>query len=160
MYSSYEFWDLALQDLILHCPSELRAGVVPMFDWRNWKLVDLWEISKDLPQLIEEMKKLEEQIKKEYDEMMVKIEEAMKKAEEIAANNPEKVKFILVQMDWDKETTAYDSFITEETDATETWLSGSPNGIVEIYVSNGSVTLKSTENESGVVRLRLSKPID
>lgn len=78
--------------------------------------------------------------------------------EELKNDNPEEVRFLLVQMDGDKETTVNNAWIDEECDATPTWVSWSPNGIVELYVGNGYITIVSSENESWVVRLRLSKP--
>lgn len=155
-YWSYEWWDLSLEDLTLHCPAELKAGVVPYFDWRHWRLFDLADIAEDLPEIIKELEHFQE----EFDVMMEKVNEALEKAEEIAKDNPEEVRFILVQMDWDTETTYENSWITQDTDATQTWISWEPNGIVEIYVGDWYVTVRSSENESWIVRLRMSKAKD
>ena len=43
--------------------------------------------------------------------------------EELKADNPEEVRFLLVQMDGDKETTVNNARIDEQTDATPTWIS-------------------------------------
>ncbi len=111
------------------------------------------EIAEDLPKIIEEMEHFQEII----DGIMEEVEALLERAEELARDNPEVVRFLLVQMDWDKETTVENSWIDAETDATPTWISWSPNGIVEFYVWDGYVTVRSSENESGIVRLRLSK---
>lgn len=153
MFWSYPWWDLTLQDLILHCNDELVAGVIPYYDGRNWTLMNIGDIIQDFPQVLEELKKFKE----DFDEMMEKIDEALEKAEELAEDNPEEVRFLLVQMDGDTETTVTNAWIDAETDVTPTWLSWSPNGIIEHYVDNGSVTIRSSENETGIVRLRLSK---
>lgn len=153
MFWSYQWWDLALEDLIIHCPKELVAGVVPYYDGRNWKLISLAEIAEDLPQILEELEKIKEQ----YDEMLETLNQAIEKAEEIAADNPEIVRFLLVQMDWDTETTVENEWITADSDVTYTWISGEPNWIVEFYVWNWYVTVRSSENENGILRLRLSK---
>lgn len=153
MYGSYQWWDLALEDLTLHCPKDLVKWVVPYYDWRNWKLFPLMDIAEDLPKIIEEMEHFQEII----DGIMDEVEALLERAEELARDNPEVVRFLLVQMDWDKETTVENSWIDAETDATPTWISWSPNGIVEFYVWDGYVTVRSSENESGIVRLRLSK---
>lgn len=153
MFWSYEWWDLALEDLIIHCPKELIAGVVPYYDGRNWRLISLAHIAEDLPKILEQL----EEIQEEYEEMLETLNEAIEKAEEISADNPEIVRFMLVQMDWDTETTVSNDWITADTDATPTWISWSPNGIVEFYVGNGYITVRSSENESWIVRLRLSK---
>ena len=60
-------------------------------------------------------------------------------------------------MDGDKETTVQNAWIDDQTDATPTWISGSPNGIIELYVGDWYITIVSSENETWVVRLRLSK---
>lgn len=153
MFGSYQWWDLALEDLTLHCPSDLVKGVVPVYDGRHWRLVDLWDISEDLPEILEEL----EEIKEEYDVMIDALNRAIEAAEAAAADNPEIVRFLLVQMDGDTETTVNNSWIDAETDATPTWLSGTPNGIVEFYVWDGYIKVVSSENETWVVRLRLSK---
>lgn len=155
-YWSYEWWDLALQDLILHCPADLVPGVMPYYDGKHWKLIKLADIAEDLPKIIEELEQFEEQ----FNVMMEKIDEALEKAEEIAKDNPEEVRFILVQMDWDTETTYENSWITHDADVIQTWISWEPNGIVETYVGDWYVTIKSSENENGIVRLRMSKAKD
>ena len=66
MFWSYQWWDLALEDLTLHCPSDLVKGVVPVYDGRVWRLVDLWDIAEDLPEVLEELERIEE----EYQEML------------------------------------------------------------------------------------------
>ena len=66
--------------------------------------------------------------------MIDALNRAIEAAEAAAADNPEIVRFLLVQMDGDTETTVNNSWIDAETDATPTWLSGTPNGIVEFYV--------------------------
>jgi len=43
--------------------------------------------------------------------------------EELKADNPEEVRFLLVQMDGDKETTVNNAWIDDQTDATPTWIS-------------------------------------
>ena len=153
MFWSYQWWDLALEDLTLHCPSDLVKGVVPVYDGRVWRLVDLWDIAEDLPEVLEELERIEE----EYQEMLETLNEAIEKAEEIAADNPEIVRFMLVQMDGDTETTVNNEWITSETDATPTWINWSPNWIVELYVGDWYITIRSSENETWIVRLRLSK---
>ena len=153
MYGSYEWWDLALEDLIVHCREDLVAGVVPYYDGRHWKLISLAEIAEDLPEILEEL----EEIKREYDEMLETLNEAIETAQQIAADNPEIVRFALVQMDGDTSTTFEDSFITTDSDVIQTWISWSPNGIIETYVWDWFVTITSSENENGIVRLRISK---
>lgn len=153
MFWSYQWWDLALEDLILYCPDELVDGVVPYYDGSHWKLLQLADIAEELPEILEEL----EEFKEDFDEMMEKIDEALEKAEELARDNPEEVRFILVQMDWDTETTVENPWITSGSDAIQTWISWSPNGIIETYVWDGFVTIRSNENENGIVRLRLSK---
>ena len=153
MYWSYQWWDLALQDLILHCNDELVAGVIPYYNGKQWVLMNIWDIAEDLPEIIEEL----EHFKEDMDEIMEQVQELLEEAEQLAEDNPEVVRFLLVQMDWDKETTVSNEWIDEETDVTPTWLSWSPNGIIEHYVGNWYVTVKSSENETGIVRLRLSK---
>lgn len=152
-YWSYERWDLALQDLILYCPAELVPGVVPYYDGRNWKLIKLADIADDLPVIIEKLEEFDEK----FNTMMEQIEEALEKAESIAKDNPEEVRFLLVQMDWDTETTVENSWISSDSDVIQTWISWEPNGIIETYVWDGYVTIKSNENENWIVRLRLSK---
>ena len=153
MYWSYQRWDLALEDLTLHCPSDLVKGVVPVYDGRVWRLIDIASIAEDLPEILEEL----EEIKEQYAEMMEKLEEAIEAAEAAAADNPEIVRYMLIQMDWDTETTVENSWIDAGTDAVPTWISWSPNGIVEFYVGDWYITVRSSENETGIVRLRLSK---
>lgn len=153
MYWSYEWWDLALEDLILYCPKELVAGVVPYYDGRHWRLLELASIAEKLPEIIQELEKFKE----DFDEMMAKIDEALEKAEELARDNPEEVRFLLVQMDWDTETTVSNSWISSDSDVIQTWISWEPNGIVETYVWDWYVTIRSSENENWIVRLRLSK---
>lgn len=153
MFSSYQWWDLALEDLILHCPGELVDGVVPYYDGDHWKLLPLAHIAEDLPEIIEELEKFKE----DFDVMMVKIDEALERAEELAKDNPEVVRFALVQMDWDTETTFEHEFITADSDVIQTWISWEPNGIVETYVWDWYVTIRSNENETWIVRLRISK---
>ena len=153
MYWSYQWWDLALEDLIVHCRKDLVAWVVPYYDGRNWRLISLAEIAEDLPEILEELAEIKEQ----YDEMLETLNEAIEKAEEIAADNPEIVRFLLVQMDWDTETTVENSWITADSDVIYTWISGEPNGIVEFYVWDWYVKVKSSENENWIIRLRLSK---
>lgn len=157
-YWSYERWDLALEDLILHCRADLVPGVVPYFDGKHWKLIELASVAEDLPKLIEELKEFKEDFNKEVESIMGQVNELFDKAEELAKDNPEEVRFILVQMDWDHETTTYNEWITKDTDATPTWLSGEPNGVIEHYVGDWFITVKSDKDESGIVRLRLSKP--
>lgn len=159
MFWSYQWWDLALQDLILHCNDELVAGVIPYFNWKNWVLLNLWDIW-DLSKVLEELEEFRqemEQFEEDMDAMTEQVEELLEEAQQLAEDNPEVVRFLLVQMDWDKETTVNNEWIDAETDVTPTWLSGSPNGIIEHYVGNGYVTVRSSENETGIVRLRLSK---
>ena len=159
MFWSYQWWDLALQDLILHCNDELVAGVIPYFNWKNWVLLNLWDIW-DLSKVLEELEEFRqemEQFEEDMDAMTEQVEELLEEAQHLAEDNPEVVRFLLVQMDWDTETTVSNEWVDEETDVTPTWLSGSPNGIVEYYVGNGYVTVRSSENETGIVRLRLSK---
>ena len=159
MFWSYQWWDLALQDLILHCNDELVAGVIPYFNWKNWVLLNLWDIW-DLSKVLEELEEFRqemEQFEEDMDAMTEQVEDLLEEAQQLAEDNPEVVRFLLVQMDWDTETTVSNEWIDEETDVTPTWLSGSPNGIVEYYVGNGYVTVRSSENETGIVRLRLSK---
>ena len=159
MFWSYQWWDLALQDLILHCNDELVAGVIPYFNWKNWVLLNLWDIW-DLSKVLEELEEFRqemEQFEEDMDAMTEQVEDLLEEAQQLAEDNPEVVRFLLVQMDWDKETTVSNEWVDEETDVTPTWLSGSPNGIVEYYVGNGYVTVRSSENETGIVRLRLSK---
>lgn len=153
MYWSYQRWDLALEDLTLHCPSDLVKGVVPYYDGRVWRLVELADIAEDLPEILEEL----EEIKEEYAQMIELLNEAIEAAEAAAADNPEIVRFLLIQMDWDTETTVENPWIDSETDAVPTWISGTPNGIVEFYVGEWYITVKSSENENWIVRLRLSK---
>jgi len=98
-----------------------------------------------------------EQFEEDMDAMTEQVEDLLEEAQQLAEDNPEVVRFLLVQMDWDTETTVSNEWVDEETDVTPTWLSGSPNGIVEYYVGNGYVTVRSSENETGIVRLRLSK---
>lgn len=159
MFWSYQWWDLALQDLILHCNDELVAGVIPYFNWKNWVLLNLWDIW-DLSKVLEELEEFRQemaQFEEDMDAMTEQVEELLEEAEQLAEDNPEVVRFLLVQMDWDTETTVSNEWVDEETDVTPTWLSGSPNWIVEYYVGNGYVTVRSSENETGIVRLRLSK---
>lgn len=159
MFWSYQWWDLALQDLILHCNDELVAGVIPYFNWKNWVLLNLWDIW-DLSKVLEELEEFRQemaQFEEDMDAMTEQVEDLLEEAQQLAEDNPEVVRFLLVQMDWDTETTVSNEWIDEETDVTPTWLSGSPNGIVEYYVGNGYVTVRSSENETGIVRLRLSK---
>ncbi len=159
MFWSYQWWDLALQDLILHCNDELVAGVIPYFNWKNWVLLNLWDIW-DLSKVLEELEEFRqemEQFEEDMDAMTEQVEDLLEEAQQLAEDNPEVVRFLLVQMDWDTETTVSNEWVDEETDVTPTWLSGSPNGIVEYYVGNGYVTVRSSENETGIVRLRLSK---
>lgn len=153
MYGSYEFWDLALEDLIFHCPSDLVAWVIPYYDGRRWKLIALSNIAEDLPEILEELR----EIREEYNEMLETLNEAIETARQLAEDNPEIVRFLLVQMDWDKETTVENSWIDSATDATPTWLSWTPNGVIEFYVWEWYITIKSSDNENGIVRLRLSK---
>jgi len=156
MFWSYQWWDLALQDLILHCNDELVAGVIPYFDGRHWILKNIGDIAEDLPKVIEELEKM----KQDFDVMMEKVDEALERAEELAADNPEIVRFALVQMDWDNETTFENEFITSDSDVIQTRVSWSPNGIIETYVWDWYVTIKSNENETWIVRLRISKAKD
>ena len=159
MFWSYQWWDLALQDLILHCNDELVAGVIPYFNWKNWVLLNLWDIW-DLSKVLEELEEFRqemEQFEEDMDAMTEQVEDLLEEAQQLAEDNPEVVRFLLVQMDWDTETTVNNEWIDEETDVTPTWLSGSPNGIVEYYVGNGYVTVRSSDDETGIVRLRLSK---
>ena len=159
MFWSYQWWDLALQDLIYHCNDELVAGVIPYFNWKNWVLLNLWDIW-DLSKVLEELEEFRqemEQFEEDMDAMTEQVEDLLEEAQQLAEDNPEVVRFLLVQMDWDTETTVSNEWVDEETDVTPTWLSGSPNGIVEYYVGNGYVTVRSSENETGIVRLRLSK---
>lgn len=160
MFWSYQWWDLALQDLILHCNDELVAGVIPYYNGKQWVLMNIWDIAEDLPHVIEELEEFREdmvEFEQKMDEMTEQVEELLEEAEQLAEDNPEVVRFLLVQMDWDTETTVSNEWVDEETDVTPTWLSGSPNGIVEYYVGNGYVTVRSSEDETGIVRLRLSK---
>lgn len=152
-YWSYERWDLTLQDLILHCPADLVPGVVPYFDGRHWRLIKLADIAEDLPKIIEEL----EEFEWKFETMMEQINEALEKAEEIARDNPEEVRFLLVQMDWDTETTVENSWISADSDVIQTRISWEPHGIVETYVWDWYVTIRSSEDENGIVRLRLSK---
>lgn len=159
MFWSYQWWDLALQDLILHCNDELVAGVIPYFNWKNWVLLNLWDIW-DLSKVLEELEEFRqemEQFEEDMDAMTEQVEDLLEEAQQLAEDNPEVVRFLLVQMDWDTETTVNNEWIDEETDVTPTWLSGSPNGIIEYYVGNGYVTVRSSDDETGIVRLRLSK---
>lgn len=152
-YWSYARWDLALEDLILHCPSDLVDGVVPYYDGSHWKLLPLAHIAEDLPEVIAEL----EEFKKDFDEMVERIDDLFEKAEELAKDNPEEVRFALVQMDWDTETTFENNFITPDSDVTPTWLSWEPNGIIETYVWSWFVIVRSSDNENWIVRLRISK---
>lgn len=89
-----------------------------------------------------------------------KIVELETKLQEIEDSNPEEVKFARITMDGDTETEFSNEFITADTDAILTWTSGEPNWIIETYVENWKLIIKSSENESGTVRVRLSKPKD
>ena len=55
--------------------------------------------------------------------MMEQVEELLEEAQQIAEDNPEVVRFLLVQMDGDTETTVNNEWVDEETDVTPTWLS-------------------------------------
>jgi hypothetical protein len=92
---------------------------MPYFDGRHWRLIKLADIAEDLPEIIEELEQFEEQ----FNEMMEKINEALEKAEEIAKDNPEEVRFLLVQMDGDRETTVENEWITHDADVIQTWIS-------------------------------------
>lgn len=143
-WSTYQAWEWIEIDWINN-----TISIDNQYDWfSNY-------VNKE--QMKEEIKK---EVEAECAEIIKMAQEALAKAEEVAANNPEKVKFINFQMDGDKETVISDDFITDETDVIITWLSGEPNWILEAYVDNWKVTIRSSENENGRVRLRVSKPLN
>ena len=109
---------------------------------------------------LEELKDLKEEFEQELEEAEQKIDEAVEKVEEVAAANPEKVKFIYVTMDGDRSTTAYDDFITLDSDVLYTRTSWQHNGIIETYVDDWYVRIDSSEDETWTLRLRVSKPYD
>lgn len=121
--------------------------------WEWIKIVN-WVISVDKT-VIPTVDTIESDVQEALEEAW--IDQIKADIEELKADNPEEVRFLLVQMDGDKETTVYNNWIEADCDATPTWISGSPNGITEIYVWDWYVTIVSSENENGVVRLRLSK---
>ena len=147
-----------LEDFAIHCNEDLQKGAALVYDGCHWRLVNLGEIAEDLPEIIEELKNIREDLEREISEAEERIDQALERAEEIAAANPEKVKFITFQMDWDKSTTIYDDFITSDSDVILTWISWEPSGIVETYVNTWYVEVRSSEDETWTVRLRISKP--
>lgn len=78
--------------------------------------------------------------------------------EELKENDTEIVRFANVTMSWSKTTVYSNSFITVDTDAILTWTSGEPNGIIETYVEDGKLIIRSSEDETWTARVRLSKP--
>lgn len=147
-----------LEDFAIHCNEDLQKGAALVYDGCHWRLVNLGEIAEDLPELIEEFKNLKEELESEIEEAEEKIDEAVAKVEEVAASNPEKVKFITIQMDGDTSTTVYDDFITADSDVILTRISWEPSWIIETYVNTGYVEVRSSEDETWTVRLRISKP--
>ena len=121
--------------------------------WYRIKIVD-WKITVDTA-VIPTTETIEEDIADALEDAWIPQMQA--DIEELKADNPEEVRFLLVQMDGDKETTVQNAWIDDQTDATPTWISWSPNWIIEIYVGNWYITIVSSENENWVVRLRLSK---
>jgi hypothetical protein len=61
-------------------------------------------------------------------------------------------------MDGDTSTTVYDDFITADSDVILTRISWEPSWIIETYVNTGYVEVRSSEDETWTVRLRISKP--
>lgn len=149
-----------LEDFAIHCNGDLKKGAALVYDGCHWRLMNLGEIVEDLPELIEELKTLKEEFERELAEAEQKIDEAVEKVEEVAAANPEKVKFIYVTMDGDRSTTAYDDFITFDSDVLYTRTSWQPNGIIETYVDDWYVRIDSSEDETWTLRLRISKPYE
>lgn len=121
--------------------------------WEGIK-IEGWVISVDTS-VIPTTDTIEEDVQEAIEEAWIPQMKA--DIEELKADNPEEVRFLLVQMDGDTETTVQNAWIDDQTDATPTWISWSPNWIIEIYVGNWYITIVSSENENWVVRLRLSK---
>lgn len=120
----------------------------------DWIEIKNWVISVKKEE-IPTVDTVEEMVEDKISDAVTEIESEI---EELKLSNPEEVKFLYVQMDWDKETTENNAWITSLTDAIPTWISWSPNGIVEYYVGDWYITIRSSENENGIVRFRLSKP--
>lgn len=109
---------------------------------------------------IETLESNYESIVERIETLETKVETLETKVEEIIDSNPEEVKFVRVTMDGDTETEFSNEWITADTDAIITWTSGEPNWIIETYVENGKLIIRSSENETWTARVRLSKPKD
>lgn len=147
-----------LEDFAIHCNEDLQKGAALVYDGCHWRLMNLGEIAEDLPELIEQLEHLKEEIDQEVQDAKDRADEAYNKAEAVAQANPEYLKYIYVTMDGDTSTTVYDDFITADSDVILTRISWSPSWIIETYVNTWSVEVRSSEDETWTVRLRISKP--